>query len=52
MNFNIQTFGDITIKKVDKETEEVVSNTQFNVEFSGKEATYSLPRISDKRYPY
>lgn len=38
VNFKIKTTGDITIKKVDKETGEVVPNTEFKVEFSGNGA--------------
>ncbi|MFR6671175.1 MAG: SpaA isopeptide-forming pilin-related protein [Enterococcus avium] len=38
VKFKIKTIGDIKIKKVDKETGEVVPNTQFKVEFSGNGA--------------
>ncbi|MGM0169818.1 hypothetical protein IGI39_004752 [Enterococcus sp. AZ135] len=38
VNFNIKTTGDISIKKVDKETGDVVPNTEFKVEFSGNGA--------------
>lgn len=38
VKFKIKTAGDIKIKKVDKETGEVVPNTQFKVEFSGNGA--------------
>lgn len=48
VNFRIQTVGDITIKKVDKETGEVVPNTQFNVEFSGKGAPSAQTVTTDK----
>nr|WP_275399759.1 SpaA isopeptide-forming pilin-related protein [Enterococcus faecium] len=48
VNFRIQTVGDITIKKVDKETGEVVPNTQFKVEFSGKGAPSAQTVTTDK----
>ncbi|WP_227644832.1 SpaA isopeptide-forming pilin-related protein [Enterococcus faecium] len=48
VNFRIQTVGDITIKKIDKETGEVVPNTQFKVEFSGKGAPSAQTVTTDK----
>ena len=48
VKFRIQTVGDITIKKVDKETGEAVPNTKFNVEFSGKGAISAQTVTTDK----
>ncbi|OTP12245.1 hypothetical protein A5844_000477 [Enterococcus sp. 10A9_DIV0425] len=38
VNFQIQLDGEVTIKKIDKETNEAVAATQFYVEFSGNDA--------------
>ncbi|WP_376016572.1 SpaA isopeptide-forming pilin-related protein [Enterococcus thailandicus] len=48
VNFKINTTGDITIKKVDKETNLVVPNTKFKVEFSGTGAPETKTVTTDK----